>query len=199
MTPEQEIIEKVKLIFDRHKTKLNNLKENRSKWEEQKWTDADVSSADEQIKLLAEILSDLNKQVLFKRNQEWWRGKTLEQLPEYIKSKSGKIFKVIWKIEMEQYLLKEDSVHTHYYFPISIDVKPATEQDYQQYLNQKFLKPETNKEEFELVSVGEETIKLEIQQEQPTEHPQLCSHRTVDRVLNNRGTYYCNACGKQFN
>lgn len=54
----------VQSIYDAHKKKLNNLKENRAKSEEEKWTDTEVKSVDEQIVLLASVLSDLYKYVL---------------------------------------------------------------------------------------------------------------------------------------
>ena len=47
-------------IIDKHTEKLNNMKANRAKWEEEKWTDAQIQECDNMIRLLASILSDLN-------------------------------------------------------------------------------------------------------------------------------------------
>jgi len=54
----------VQSIYDAHKTKLNNLKENRSKADEEKWTDAEIKSVDDQITILASVLSDLYRNVM---------------------------------------------------------------------------------------------------------------------------------------
>lgn len=51
----------IRNIVNKHTLKLNNLKASRAKWEEQKWTDADLQEVDRAIQLLAEILSDLNR------------------------------------------------------------------------------------------------------------------------------------------
>ncbi len=48
-------------IIDKHTILLNNMKDNRAKWEEEKWTDAQIQECDNMIRLLASILSDLNK------------------------------------------------------------------------------------------------------------------------------------------
>lgn len=48
-------------IIDKHTEKLNNMKANRAKWEEEKWTQAEIQECDNMIQLLASILSDLNK------------------------------------------------------------------------------------------------------------------------------------------
>ncbi len=58
------ITEKVRSIYDAHKKKLNTLKENRKNFEKDKLSDAEVQSIDDQIKILASILSDLNRQIL---------------------------------------------------------------------------------------------------------------------------------------
>ena len=54
----------VQSIYDAHKVKLNILKENRAKSEEEKWTDAEIKSADDQITILASVLSDLYRKVI---------------------------------------------------------------------------------------------------------------------------------------
>jgi len=54
----------VQSIYDAHKLKLNNLKENRSKSDEENWTDAEIKSVDDQITILASVLSDLYRNVL---------------------------------------------------------------------------------------------------------------------------------------
>lgn len=54
----------VQSIYDAHKLKLNILKENRAKSEEEKWTDAEIKSADDQITILASVLSDLYRKVI---------------------------------------------------------------------------------------------------------------------------------------
>jgi len=58
------VLAAVQSIYDTHKTKLNNLKENRSKADEEKWTDAEIKSVDDQIVILASVLSDLYRNVL---------------------------------------------------------------------------------------------------------------------------------------
>lgn len=57
-------VSEVQYIYESHKLKLNNLKENRSKADEEKWTDAEIKSVDAQIVILAAILSDLYHKVL---------------------------------------------------------------------------------------------------------------------------------------
>lgn len=54
-------METVKNIIAKHIKKLNNIKENLSRWEEEQWTDAEMKDAENQIKVLASILSDLNR------------------------------------------------------------------------------------------------------------------------------------------
>jgi len=54
----------VQSIYDTHKTKLNNLKENRARSDEEKWTDAEIKSVDDQVLILASVLSDLYRNVL---------------------------------------------------------------------------------------------------------------------------------------
>jgi len=60
------LFDTVQSIYDVHKAKLNTLKENRAKAEEQNWSDAEINSVDSQIALLASILSDLYRNVLTK-------------------------------------------------------------------------------------------------------------------------------------
>ena len=57
-------LQKVNSIYYVHKKKLDALKENRAKAENDKLSDAEVQSIDDQIKILASILSDLNRQIL---------------------------------------------------------------------------------------------------------------------------------------
>ena len=54
----------VQSIYDAHKLKLNNLKENRSNADEENWTDTELKSVDDQITILASVLSDLYRNVL---------------------------------------------------------------------------------------------------------------------------------------
>jgi len=58
------VLAAVQSIYDAHKLKLNNLKENRSKADEEMWTDAEIKSVDDQITILASVLSDLYRNVL---------------------------------------------------------------------------------------------------------------------------------------
>lgn len=58
------VIVTVQSIYDTHKLKLNSLKENRSKADKENWTDAEIKSVDDQIAILASVLSDLYKNVL---------------------------------------------------------------------------------------------------------------------------------------
>jgi len=51
----------VRAIIEKHTEKLNTMKANRAKWEEEKWTDAECQECDRMIALLASILSDLNR------------------------------------------------------------------------------------------------------------------------------------------
>lgn len=57
-------LQKVNSIYYVHKKKLNVLKENRAKAENDKLSDAEIQSLDDQISVLASILSDLYKQIL---------------------------------------------------------------------------------------------------------------------------------------
>lgn len=54
----------VQSIYDTHKKKLDILKKNRARFEEERWTDAEIESVDEQIVLLASVLGDLYRNVL---------------------------------------------------------------------------------------------------------------------------------------
>lgn len=48
-------------IYEKHKKKLDALKENRANSDQLKWTDAEIQEVDRQTELLASVLSDLNK------------------------------------------------------------------------------------------------------------------------------------------
>jgi hypothetical protein len=54
----------IQSIYDHHKKKLNALKENRAKAEDENWTDAEIKSVDDQIEILASILSDIHRNLL---------------------------------------------------------------------------------------------------------------------------------------
>jgi len=58
------VLAAVQSIYDAHKLKLNNLKENRSKADEENWSDAEIKSVDDQITILASVLSDLYRNVM---------------------------------------------------------------------------------------------------------------------------------------
>ncbi len=51
----------IKAIIEKHTIVLNTMKANRSFWEEEKWTEAQIQECDRMIVLLASILSDLNR------------------------------------------------------------------------------------------------------------------------------------------
>jgi len=51
----------LKEIYENHKKSFNNVKENRARYQEEKWTDAEISLCDKWIQSLAFILSDINK------------------------------------------------------------------------------------------------------------------------------------------
>ena len=63
-TDANNVLVSVQSIYDAHKLKLNNLKENRSKSDEENWTDTEIKSVDDQITILASVLSDLYRNVL---------------------------------------------------------------------------------------------------------------------------------------
>lgn len=48
-------------IVQRYTEQLKTMKINRSKWEEERWTDSDIQECDRLIEQLASVLSDLNK------------------------------------------------------------------------------------------------------------------------------------------
>lgn len=56
-----DIIKELKEIISKHKTKLDNLKTNLSKFDEEQWTEAEIEKVQFAISILAPILSDLNK------------------------------------------------------------------------------------------------------------------------------------------
>jgi hypothetical protein len=51
----------IRAIVDAHTKKLNIMKDNLSRWEEERWTDAEMRECENMIKILASILSDLNR------------------------------------------------------------------------------------------------------------------------------------------
>lgn len=51
-------------IYNDHKNKLNILKDNRSRAEEEKWSDKEIEAVDRQIEILASVLSDLFRKVI---------------------------------------------------------------------------------------------------------------------------------------
>lgn len=63
-TDAKSMLATVQSIYDSHKIKLNNLKENRSKSDEEKWSDAEIKSVDDQITVLSSVLRDLYWNVL---------------------------------------------------------------------------------------------------------------------------------------
>lgn len=50
----------VRAIIKNHTEKLNIMKDNLSRWEEERWTDSEVRECERMITTLASILSDLN-------------------------------------------------------------------------------------------------------------------------------------------
>jgi hypothetical protein len=52
--------ENINKIIEKHKRKLNVLKDNLANWEEYKWTDTEIKECQAMIQTLALILSDLN-------------------------------------------------------------------------------------------------------------------------------------------
>lgn len=62
-----ELLETVKSIYNTHKAKLVILKENRSKLDTNQLNDSEIQSFDEQIELLASILSDLNRLIILEK------------------------------------------------------------------------------------------------------------------------------------
>lgn len=53
--------EKLQLIFDKYKNRLNIMKDNMSRWEEENWSYSDIQECDRMITSLASVLSDINK------------------------------------------------------------------------------------------------------------------------------------------
>ena len=51
----------IRAIIKTHTEKLNIMKYNLSRWEEERWTDAEMRECENMIKTLASILSDLNR------------------------------------------------------------------------------------------------------------------------------------------
>ena len=51
----------IRAIVKTHTDKLNIMKDNLSRWEEERWTDAEMRECENMIKTLASILSDLNR------------------------------------------------------------------------------------------------------------------------------------------
>ena len=51
----------IRAIVKTHTEKLNIMKDNLSRWEEELWTDAEIRECENMIKTLASILSDLNR------------------------------------------------------------------------------------------------------------------------------------------
>ena len=51
----------IRAIVKTHTEKLNIMKDNLSRWEEEQWTDAEMRECENMIKTLASILSDLNR------------------------------------------------------------------------------------------------------------------------------------------
>ena len=50
----------IRAIVEAHTEKLATMKDNLSRWEEEKWSDSEVQECERMIKTLASILSDLN-------------------------------------------------------------------------------------------------------------------------------------------
>lgn len=53
--------EKIKKVVEKHTEKLNIMKENLSRCDEEKWSDIEIAGCVTEIRILAAILSDLNK------------------------------------------------------------------------------------------------------------------------------------------
>lgn len=54
----------IRAIVKTHTEKLNIMKDNLSRWEEERWTDAEKRECENMIKTLASILSDLNRSLV---------------------------------------------------------------------------------------------------------------------------------------
>ena len=51
----------IRAVIKTQTEKLNIMKDNLSRWEEERWTDAEMRECENMIKILASILSDLNR------------------------------------------------------------------------------------------------------------------------------------------
>lgn len=60
---EKTMIKSIQEIIDKHTDKLNIMKGNLSRWEEENWSDAEIHECENMIRTLASILSDLNKTI----------------------------------------------------------------------------------------------------------------------------------------
>jgi hypothetical protein len=54
----------IRTIVKTHTEKLNIMKDNLSRWEEERWTDAEMRECENMIKTLASILRDLNRSLV---------------------------------------------------------------------------------------------------------------------------------------
>jgi hypothetical protein len=54
----------VREVIKKHTEKLNTMKNNMSRWEEEQWTNAEMSECENLIRTLASILSDLNRSLV---------------------------------------------------------------------------------------------------------------------------------------
>lgn len=54
-------LNKIHDVIKTHTKKLNTMKDNLSRWEEEEWTDAEFFECQSSIQTLASILSDLNR------------------------------------------------------------------------------------------------------------------------------------------
>ena len=57
----EDKLQAIRLIIDSHTAKLNIMKDNRARWEEEGWTDSEMRESEIAINTLAAILSDLNR------------------------------------------------------------------------------------------------------------------------------------------
>jgi len=69
----------------------------------------------------------------------WWEGLDIDELPKYVKgkllySKPVGVFKVIWKMEGSNLLLREFD-HNIFSWLVDCNLQPATEAEYQEYLS----------------------------------------------------------------
>lgn len=61
LTEEGSAVLAVRAIVEEHTKKLNIMKDNLSRWDEERWTDTEIRECENMIKTLASILSDLNR------------------------------------------------------------------------------------------------------------------------------------------